>query len=157
MRLSSLIKALRAIALLHQVIEAQGLESASYGAMRLRRLGGEGLEGLSVSSALNAAWAVLIHRRDTGRAAAGRGGQWQAFRYPFGHRRGPGPAKGAGCVFRTVSRAAPAGSGLQPTRTSMRRGWACSALGMRTRSTPWFSSATMRVGSSSLLSVKRRR
>jgi CHAT domain-containing protein len=45
----------------------------------------------------------------------------------------------------------------QPARTSTRRGFACSAFGMRRLSTPSFSSAAMAAVSSSLLSSKLRR
>jgi NTE family protein len=69
---SSLIKELRAITLLHRMIDAEGLESERYRDMRLHRIGGEGLEDLSVSSKLNAEWAFLVHLRDLGREAAGR-------------------------------------------------------------------------------------
>lgn len=69
---ASLIKELRAITLLRQLIEAEGLEQERYRDMRLHRIGGEGLEHLSVSSKLNAEWAFLCHLRDLGRAAADR-------------------------------------------------------------------------------------
>jgi len=75
---SSLIKELRAITLLHRMIDAEGLESERYRDMRLHRIGGEGLEDLSVSSKLNAEWAFLVHLRDIGRDAAGR---WLAAHY----------------------------------------------------------------------------
>ena len=69
---SSLIKELRAITLLRQLIEAEGLEHERYRDMRLHRIGGEGLEHLSVSSKLNAEWEFLCHLRELGRAAADR-------------------------------------------------------------------------------------
>jgi NTE family protein len=69
---ASLIKELRAISLLRQLIEAEGLEQERYRDMRLHRIGGEGLEHLSVSSKLNAEWEFLCHLRDLGRAAADR-------------------------------------------------------------------------------------
>jgi NTE family protein len=69
---ASLIKELRAITLLRQLIEAEGLERESYRDMRLHRIGGEGLEHLSVSSKFNAEWAFLAHLRDLGRDAADR-------------------------------------------------------------------------------------
>jgi NTE family protein len=69
---ASLIKELRAITLLRQLIEAEGLEQERYRDMRLHRIGGEGLEHLSVSSKLNAEWEFLCHLRDLGRAAAER-------------------------------------------------------------------------------------
>ena len=75
---ASLIKELRAITLLHRLIDGEGLESERYRDMRLHRIGGEGLEDLSVSSKLNAEWAFLQHLRDIGRDAAGR---WLASHY----------------------------------------------------------------------------
>ncbi len=75
---SSLIKELRTITLLHRMIDAEGLESERYRDMRLHRIGGEGLEDLSVSSKLNAEWAFLVHLRDIGREATGR---WLATHY----------------------------------------------------------------------------
>lgn len=69
---ASLIKELRAIALLRRLIEAEGLEQERYRDMRLHRIGGEGLEELSVSSKFNAEWAFLTHLRDLGRDAAER-------------------------------------------------------------------------------------
>jgi len=75
---SSLIKELRAITLLHRMIDAEGLEAERYRDMRLHRIGGEGLEDLSVSSKLNAEWAFLVHLRDIGRGAAER---WLAAHY----------------------------------------------------------------------------
>jgi NTE family protein len=69
---SSLIKELRTITLLRQVIEAEGLERERYRDMRLHRIGGEGLEHLSVSSKMNAEWAFLTHLRDLGRDVADR-------------------------------------------------------------------------------------
>jgi CheY-like chemotaxis protein len=46
---------------------------------------------------------------------------------------------------------------FQPTWMGMRRGWACSTLGMRRVSTPWANSAATRSASSSLDRVKTRR
>lgn len=69
---SSLIKELRTITLLRRLIEAEGLESERYRDMRLHRIGGEGLEHLSVSSKMNAEWDFLCHLRELGRAAADR-------------------------------------------------------------------------------------
>ncbi|MFN6998880.1 MAG: patatin-like phospholipase family protein [Elioraea tepidiphila] len=69
---ASLIKELRAITLLRRLIEAEGLERERYRDMRLHRIGGEGLEHLSVSSKFNAEWAFLTHLRDLGRDAAER-------------------------------------------------------------------------------------
>ncbi|MCS6932464.1 MAG: patatin-like phospholipase family protein [Acetobacteraceae bacterium] len=69
---ASLIKELRAIALLRRMIAAEGLEHERYRDMRLHRIGGEGLEHLSVSSKFNAEWAFLLHLHDLGRAAADR-------------------------------------------------------------------------------------
>jgi NTE family protein len=67
---SSLIKELRSIALLHRLIEAEGIESKRYQDMRLHRIGGEGLEHLSISSQVNSEWSFLIHLRDLGCKAA---------------------------------------------------------------------------------------
>jgi hypothetical protein len=92
-------------------------------------------------------------RRDLG------GGALRAARRRY-HRRTAGPAGAPGPLSRAGPGPAPAvarGAPGQATATSMRRGCACSALGMRTRSTPWLSSAPILPASSSLLSVKLRR
>lgn len=69
---SSLVKELRSIALLHRLIEAEGIETERYRDMRLHRIGGEGLEHLSTSSQVNSEWSFLIHLRDLGCKAAKR-------------------------------------------------------------------------------------
>jgi NTE family protein len=67
---SSLIKELRSIHLLHQLIEAEGLESERYRAMRLHLIHTEQeVQELSASSKLNTEWAYLTFLRD-------RGWQW---------------------------------------------------------------------------------
>lgn len=63
---ASLIKELRSIALLHELIEAEGIETERYRDMRLHRIGGAGLEHLSASSKLNPEWGFLLHLRDPG-------------------------------------------------------------------------------------------
>lgn len=67
---SSLIKELRSIALLHRIINAEGLEDERYRDMRLHRIGGEGLEHLSASSKMNSGLDFLLHLRDLGRKSA---------------------------------------------------------------------------------------
>jgi NTE family protein len=70
---ASLLKELRAIMLLRDLIEAEGLEHERYRDMRLHRIhGDEDLVALEASSKLNAEWAYLCHLRDLGRARAGR-------------------------------------------------------------------------------------
>lgn len=71
---ASLIKELRGILLLRDVIDASGLEDERWREMRLHRIhGDEDLVGLEPSSKLNAEWAYLCHLRDLGRA---RTDQW---------------------------------------------------------------------------------
>ena len=65
---------------------------------------------------------------------------------PALHRRGPQLRAGAA-----------RGASAQPTRTSTRRGLACSSFGMRSVRTPSFSPASIAVLSSSALSSKLRR
>ncbi len=70
---ASLLKELRAIMLLRDLIEAEGLEHERYRDMRLHRIhADEDLLELKASSKLNAEWAYLCHLRDIGRARAGR-------------------------------------------------------------------------------------
>ena len=64
---SSLLKELRSIQLLHQLIEAEGLQLESYRAMRLHLIHADReVEGLSASSKLNAEWGYLTRLRDQG-------------------------------------------------------------------------------------------
>ena len=64
---SSLIKELRSIQLLHQLIDAEGLELERYRAMRLHLIHAEHeIEQLSASSKLNAEWSFLTRLRDQG-------------------------------------------------------------------------------------------
>ena len=67
---SSLIKELRSIALLHRIIEKEGLEDERYRDMRLHLIGGEGLEHLSASTKMNSELDFLLHLRDLGRISA---------------------------------------------------------------------------------------
>ncbi|MDI5936451.1 patatin-like phospholipase family protein [Halomonas kalidii] len=70
---SSLIKELRSIHLLHQLIEAEGLELESYRSMRLHLIHAEhDAEALSASSKMNAEWGFLSRLHAQGRAWAGR-------------------------------------------------------------------------------------
>jgi NTE family protein len=70
---SSLIKELRAIQLLHQLIEAEGLETERYRDMRVHLIhADEELQELDASSKLNAEWGFLTHLRDRGRDWARR-------------------------------------------------------------------------------------
>jgi NTE family protein len=65
---ASLLKELRAIMLLRELIEAEGLERERYRDMRLHRIhADEDLLDLDASSKLNAEWAYLCHLRDLGR------------------------------------------------------------------------------------------
>ena len=65
---ASLVKELRAILLLRDRIEAEGLEDERWRDMRLHRIhGDEDLVALEPSSKLNAEWAYLCHLRDLGR------------------------------------------------------------------------------------------
>ena len=66
---ASLLKELRAILLLHDLIAASGLADERWREMRLHRIhGDEDLAGLEPSSKLNAEWAYLCHLRDLGRS-----------------------------------------------------------------------------------------
>ncbi len=68
---SSLIKELRAIHLLQQLIEAEGLEMERYRAMRLHLIHAEQeVQDLSASSKMNAEWEFLSLLFDQGRAWA---------------------------------------------------------------------------------------
>ena len=68
---SSLIKELRSIHLLHQLIDAEGLEMESYRAMRLHLIHAEQeVQDLSASSKMNAEWSFLTLLFDKGRAWA---------------------------------------------------------------------------------------
>lgn len=70
---ASLVKELRAIMLLRELIEAEGLERERYREMRLHRIhADEDLLGLKASSKLNAEWAYLCHLRDLGRERTDR-------------------------------------------------------------------------------------
>jgi len=69
---ASLLNELRAIVLLKELIDSEGLEDERYRSMRLHRIhGAEALCDLGVSSKLNTEWAFLEHLRDAGRAVAG--------------------------------------------------------------------------------------
>lgn len=68
---ASLLKELRAIMLLRELIAAEGLERERYREMRLHRIhADEDLLALKASSKLNAEWAYLCHLRDLGRRRA---------------------------------------------------------------------------------------
>ncbi|MCG5512470.1 patatin-like phospholipase family protein [Ectothiorhodospira shaposhnikovii] len=68
---ASLIKELRAIELLHQLIEAEQLESERYRDIFVHLIHAhEELKDLDASSKLNAEWDYLTHLRDRGRAWA---------------------------------------------------------------------------------------
>jgi NTE family protein len=70
---SGLIKELRAIVLLKELIEAEHLDHERYRDMLIHRIHAEvELEGLSVSSKLNAEWAFLTHLHGIGRQVADR-------------------------------------------------------------------------------------
>jgi NTE family protein len=70
---TSLLKELRAIMLLRDLIEAEGLERERYRDMRLHRIhGDEDLVDLKASSKLNAEWPYLCHLRELGRRRADR-------------------------------------------------------------------------------------
>jgi NTE family protein len=70
---SSLIKDLRAIQLLHKLIEAEGLETERYRDMRVHLIhADEELQHLDSSSKLNAEWEFLSHLHERGRAWAHR-------------------------------------------------------------------------------------
>lgn len=68
---SSLIKDLRAIQLLHKLIEAEGLETERYRDMRVHLIhADEELQDLDASSKLNAEWTFLSHLQQRGRGWA---------------------------------------------------------------------------------------
>lgn len=68
---SSLIKDLRAIQLLHQLIDAEGIETERYRDMRVHLIhAAEELQDLDSSSKLNAEWTFLTHLHERGRAWA---------------------------------------------------------------------------------------
>lgn len=68
---TSLLKEMRAIMLLRELIEAEGLEHERYRDMRLHRIhGDEDLLDLKASSKLNAEWSYLCHLRELGRTRA---------------------------------------------------------------------------------------
>jgi NTE family protein len=68
---ASLIKELRAISLLHQLIEAEGLESERYRDIFVHLIHAhEELRQLDASSKMNAEWAHLVHLKERGRAWA---------------------------------------------------------------------------------------
>lgn len=68
---TSLVKELRAVMLLRDLIATEGLEQERYREMRLHRIhGDEDLLPLQASSKLNAEWAYLCHLRDLGRCRA---------------------------------------------------------------------------------------
>jgi NTE family protein len=70
---ASLVKELRSIELLHQLIEAEGLELERYRDMRIHLIHtDEEVQDLEASSKLNAEWDYLIHLRDRGREWASR-------------------------------------------------------------------------------------
>jgi NTE family protein len=70
---SSLIKELRAIHLLHKLIDAEGLETERYRDMRIHLIhADEELQDLDSSSKLNAEWKFLTHLHERGRAWAER-------------------------------------------------------------------------------------
>ena len=70
---ASLVKELRSIMLLKQLIDAEQLERERYRDMRLHRIhADEDLLALQASSKLNAEWPYLCHLRELGRARASR-------------------------------------------------------------------------------------
>ncbi|MFD1378226.1 patatin-like phospholipase family protein [Fodinicurvata halophila] len=70
---ASLIKDLRAIQLLHRLIEAEGLETERYRDMRIHLIhADEELQGLDSSSKLNAEWDFISYLYERGRALAER-------------------------------------------------------------------------------------
>jgi len=71
---ASLMKELRSLYFLAEIIEHENIERESYRDARLHRIEAEAeMTELSVSSKLNAEWAFLTHLHDIGRQAAG---QW---------------------------------------------------------------------------------
>ena len=76
---ASLIKELRSLGFLWEVIHHEDLERAEYRDARLHRIhGGDTMLKLSVSSKFNAEWDFLVYLRDAGREAAGH---WLADHY----------------------------------------------------------------------------
>lgn len=70
---ASLIKDLRAIQLLHRLIEAEGLETERYRDMRIHLIhADEELQGLDSSSKLNVEWEFISYLCECGRALAER-------------------------------------------------------------------------------------
>jgi NTE family protein len=70
---SSLIKELRSIALLHQLIEAENLESERYRDIFVHLIHAhEELKNLDASSKMNAEWAYLLYLKERGRTWADR-------------------------------------------------------------------------------------
>lgn len=70
---ASLIKELRSIALLHRIIESEGLESERYRDIYVHLIHAhEEVESLEASSKLNAEWAYLCYLRERGRNWADR-------------------------------------------------------------------------------------
>jgi NTE family protein len=70
---ASLIKELRAIELLHQLIAAERLESERYRDIFVHLIHAhEELKGLNASSKMNAEWAYLLHLKERGQAWADR-------------------------------------------------------------------------------------
>ncbi len=68
---ASLIKELRAIGFLQELIRHENLEREGYRDARLHRIhADEAMEGLGVSTKLNAEWEFLTHLRNVGREAA---------------------------------------------------------------------------------------
>jgi len=68
---ASLLKELRAIMLLQEMIENEGLEQESYRDMRIHRIHADkDAARLSASSKMNAEWDYLLHLRDIGRKHA---------------------------------------------------------------------------------------
>jgi NTE family protein len=68
---TALLKELRMIALLRQVVDAGNSEGALWAGMRIHRLASDAMVDLGYSSKLNAEWAFLCLLRDEGRRAAG--------------------------------------------------------------------------------------
>ena len=69
---ASLIKELRSLGFLWEVIHHEGLEREQYRDARVHRIhGGETMLDLSVSSKFNSEWAFLVYLRDAGREVAG--------------------------------------------------------------------------------------
>jgi NTE family protein len=67
---ASVLKDLRALVLLKQLIETGDLEHERYRNTLLHRIFAPELRSLDVSSKMNAEWAFLVHLRDAGRSAA---------------------------------------------------------------------------------------